>query len=49
MLNIAAHYAVSDNITVTGRIENLLDAEYEEVYGYGAPGLSFYVGVKATF
>ena len=49
LLNVAASYVVSDRISVNGRIDNLLDADYEEVPGYGTPGLSVYVGVKASF
>jgi vitamin B12 transporter len=49
LLNVAASYAVSDSISVNGRVDNLLDADYEEVPGYGTPGLSFYVGMKASF
>jgi len=28
------------------RIENLFDVQYEEVFGFGTPGLSFYGGLK---
>jgi outer membrane cobalamin receptor len=28
------------------RLDNLLDYEYEEVYGYGTAGLSFFGGMS---
>ena len=29
-----------------GRIENLFDVDYEEIYGFGTPGISAYGGVR---
>lgn len=49
LVNLAVSYDLTEKVKLIGRIENLLNREYEEVYGYGAPGLSAYVGVKATF
>jgi vitamin B12 transporter len=46
LINIAAHYDVFDFLRLNARIENLLDTDYEEVYGYGTAGLSFYGGIK---
>jgi vitamin B12 transporter len=48
LINIAAHYDVFDFLRLNARIENLLDTDYEEVYGYGTTGLSFYGGIKFT-
>jgi len=47
LVNLAGSFAVSDRFKLTGRIENLLDEEYQEVFGYGTPGRSAYLGVKA--
>jgi vitamin B12 transporter len=49
LLNLSATYALTDRIQVHGRIENLLDEDYEEVYGYGTAGQSVYGGVKVVF
>jgi len=46
--NAALFYNISDNIQVFARGENLLDADYEEVTGYGTPGASGYGGVKIS-
>jgi len=44
LVNLAASYAVSDNVRVFGRIDNLLDKGYQEVLGYGTPGRNAHVG-----
>jgi vitamin B12 transporter len=40
---------LSGHIEVFGRIDNLFDQEYEAVLGYGTPGRSAYIGIKATY
>lgn len=39
----------SDRIELFGRIENLLDEEYQQILGYGTPGLSGSVGVRLRY
>jgi vitamin B12 transporter len=46
LLNIAAQYNVLNWLTVTGRVDNLLNVDYEDIFGYATPGLSGYAGVK---
>ena len=46
IVNVAANWKITPNIQLFGRIDNLLDAEYEEVLGYGTVGITGYVGVK---
>ncbi len=46
LINLAAHYDVFDFLRLNARAENLLDTDYEEVFGYGTAGLSFYGGIK---
>ena len=48
-VDLRAGYKVSDMIEVYGRIENLFDVHYQEVFGFGTPGISAYGGVRATF
>ena len=48
LLNIAGHYNLFKFLRLFARIENLLDTDYEEVYGYGTPGLSAFAGLKLT-
>ena len=33
LVNVAANYKVTDQVSIYGRIENLLDENYEEVFG----------------
>ncbi len=46
VVNLAASFALSERIRLYGRIDNLFDEAYEEVYGYGTAGVSGYGGVK---
>jgi len=47
LINLAGSLAISDRVKLTGRVENLLDEQYQEVFGYGTPGRSAYFGIKA--
>ncbi|WP_051340443.1 TonB-dependent receptor plug domain-containing protein [Azospirillum halopraeferens] len=46
LVNLAASYRLTDTVTVFGRVENLLDREYQEVWTYGTPGRAGYVGLR---
>lgn len=48
-VDINARYALSNALEVYGRIENLLDAQYQQVLGYGTPGRSGSVGARWQF
>lgn len=47
--DIRLAYDLTDTVTLHGRVENLFDAQYEDVAGYGTPGQSFYGGVTVRF
>ncbi len=49
LVNVAASYDITGNIRIFGRIDNLFDEDYEEVLGYGTPGVAGYGGLKITF
>jgi vitamin B12 transporter len=49
VVNLSGSFKVHKYIEVFARIENLFNEHYEEVFGYGTPGLSVYGGVKLTF
>lgn len=49
LVNLAVSYAITDYFQISGRIENLLDEDYEEILGFGTPGLSGFAGVKVSF
>jgi vitamin B12 transporter len=49
LVRIAGSHSVVDGVRLFWRIENALDTEYQEVFGFGAPGRALYAGVEATF
>lgn len=48
-VNLRASYQVDSHVKVFARVDNLFNQFYEEIYGYGTPGLSGYVGTKVSF
>lgn len=46
LVNLAASYEFLPGIAVVGRIENLLNEDYEQVYGYQNPGIGAYAGLR---
>lgn len=46
LVNLRATIAVTDDIEVFGRVENLLDADYQVVAGYGTYGRTAAAGVR---
>lgn len=49
LVNLAAEHRISDTVTLSGRIENLFDADYQELDGYATPGITAYVGLRSVF
>ncbi len=49
LFNVGANYKFNENYEVYGRVDNLFDTDYEEVFGYNTKGLTTYVGVKGRF
>ncbi len=47
LVDLRAALPLSEGVELTGRIENLFDADYRTTAGYGSPGRSAYVGVRA--
>ncbi|MXQ13999.1 TonB-dependent receptor plug domain-containing protein [Microvirga makkahensis] len=47
--DLHADYEISETFSIYARAENLTDARYQEVYGYGTAGRSFYAGLRATW
>jgi len=46
LINLAAHYDLFSFLRLQGRVENLLDKQYEEIYGFGTAGFSVYGGIS---
>jgi vitamin B12 transporter len=49
LAGLRAAVPINDRIEFYGRMENLLDAQYETVSGYGTYGRNAHVGVRAKF
>jgi vitamin B12 transporter len=49
LFNLAASYRLTNHLEIFGRIDNIFDREYEAVLGYGTPGRSAYIGIKARY
>lgn len=48
-VDLSAKYVLGERLQIFARIENLLDKHYQQVLGYGTPGLSGSVGVRLGF
>ena len=48
-VNIAAEYEVNSHLSIFGRIDNLTDEQYSEVFGFPALGRAAYGGLKLRF
>ncbi len=46
LLNLSLSYQLVKNLNLYGKIDNILNEDYEEVLFYGTPGRSFYGGIK---
>jgi len=49
LVNLGADWQATPNVQVYGRVENLLDEDYEEVYTYRTAGRGAFAGVRLTF
>ncbi|HKO68691.1 MAG TPA: TonB-dependent receptor [Burkholderiaceae bacterium] len=49
LVRLAAQYNITGNVSLTARVENLLDQDYEEIFSYRPSGRAFYAGVQARF
>jgi vitamin B12 transporter len=48
-LDLLANYKVNDNLNVFARGENLTNAAYQETFGFGVAGRSYYAGLNYTW
>ena len=48
-VNFAAEYEINSHMSIFGRIDNLTDEQYSEVFGFPALGRAAYAGVKVRF
>ena len=48
LVNLAGRYEFYPGIAVVARIDNLTNADYQEVFGYEAPGIGAYGGLQGS-
>jgi vitamin B12 transporter len=48
LVNIGADWSLNEHVEVFGRVENLFDQRYEEVFSYRSPGRAFYFGIRGN-
>jgi vitamin B12 transporter len=48
VVNAATSYKLQPGVEVFARVENLFDRRYQEIYGYEAPPITAFAGVKLT-
>ena len=49
LVDVAAQYQATPSITVFAKGTNLLDDDYEQVFGYRTPGRAGYLGLRVNF
>lgn len=47
LVNLNADYRLTDTISLFGRVENLFDERYEDVFSFTNPGISAFAGLRA--
>lgn len=48
-VDLAGRFAVSQSVDLYARVENLFDEQYQQIIGYGTPGLSGHIGARWSF
>ncbi len=48
LVNVAGSYALGKGVELYGRVENLLDEDYQQVLGYSNPGIGVFLGIRTT-
>jgi len=48
-IDVTASYDLSPALQIYGRLENLGDEDYQEVFGYNTSGRAGYLGVRFNF
>lgn len=48
-VDLTGRYALNESVELYGRVENLFDDDYQQILGYGTPGLSGSVGIRLRY
>lgn len=45
-VDLRSAYQLNEEVELFGRVENLFDEQYQDIFGFGTPGLSGFVGIR---
>ncbi len=48
-VDLTGSYELTETVELYGRVENLFDEDYQQILGYGTPGLSGSVGLRLRY
>ena len=48
LVGLSGSWQLMEQLSVFARAENILDDDYQEVFGFQAPGASAYLGIRYT-
>lgn len=48
-VDLTGQYEMTENVELYARVENLFDEDYQQILGYGTPGLSGSVGIRLRY
>ena len=49
LLRLAGSYKITPGVEIYGRVENLLDENYQEVFGFQTAGVAAYAGMRFSY
>jgi len=49
ILNLAGQYAINDRLTIWTSVNNVLNAEYQEIEGFNSPDFNILAGIRIQF
>lgn len=48
-IDLTSNYRMNDSLEIYARIENIFDTQYQQILGYGTPGISGHLGARFSF
>ena len=49
IIDLSGYISLSEKLSVTGRLGNILDKRFEQVYGYVSPGIECHIGLRLSW
>ncbi len=48
-IDLTSNYTMNESLEIYARIENIFDTQYQQILGYGTPGISGHLGARFSF